>query len=43
MAASAVVFEEPYAYASEPKPFEDEVQEWIQAGLIDEETNVEVD
>jgi len=41
MAASAVVFDEPYS--TEEKSFEDEVQEWIDAGLIDEETNVEVD
>lgn len=41
MAASAIVFEEPYS--TEEKPFEDEVQEWIEAGIIDEETNVEVE
>ena len=41
MAASAIVFEEPYS--TEEKSFEDEVQEWIAAGLINEETNVELD
>ena len=41
MAASAIVFEEPYS--TEEKSFETEVQEWIDAGLIDEETNVELD
>lgn len=41
MAASAVVFDEPYS--TEEKSFEDEVQEWIDAGLIEEETNVEID
>lgn len=41
MTASAVVFDEPYS--TEEKSFEDEVQEWIDAGLIDEETNVEID
>lgn len=41
MAASAVVFDEPYS--TEEKSFEDEVKEWIAAGLIDKETNVELD
>ncbi len=41
MAASAIVFEKPYS--TEEKSFEDEVQEWIEAGIIDEETNVEVE
>lgn len=41
MAASAVVFEEPYS--TEEKSFDEEVREWIGAGLIDPETNVEVD
>ena len=41
MAATAVVFEEPYS--TEEKSFEDEVQEWLDAGLITEEANTELD
>ena len=41
MAASAVVFDEPYS--TEQKSFEDEVQEWLDAGLVTEEANAEPD
>ncbi len=37
--ACTKVLDEPYS--TEEKEFEDEVKEWIDAGIIDEETNVE--
>ena len=37
--ACTKVLDEPYS--TEEKAFEDEVKEWIDADIIDEETNVE--
>ena len=38
MAASAIVFEEPYT--TEEKDSETEIKEWVASGIVDAEANV---